>query len=77
MKAADRLLRVGLLFDGQPCDPLSDTTQLHLLNIDRGEHSLAVQVLTEVGVIQQSPTPRLTVLRVSKPQGRQTHLCSA
>jgi hypothetical protein len=50
LKAADRLLRVGLLFDGQPYGPLSDTTQLHLLNIDRGEHSLAVQVLTEVGV---------------------------
>ena len=58
--------RLRLLLDGQPYGPPSDTTQLHLLNIDRGEHSLAVQVLAEDEIIQQSPTLRLTVLRVRK-----------
>lgn len=58
--------RLRLLLDGQPYGLPSDTTQLHLLNIDRGEHSLAVQVLAQDGVIQQSPTLRFTVLRVSK-----------
>ena len=58
--------RLRLLLDGQPYGPASGTTQWHLQNIDRGEHSLAVQVLATDKVIQQSPTLRFTVLRVRK-----------
>lgn len=58
--------RLRLLLDGQPYGPASNTTQLHLLNVDRGEHSLAVQVLIRDEVIQQSPTLRFNVLRVRK-----------
>ena len=48
------------------CRGFEHTTQLHLRNIDRGEHSLAVQVLAQDGVSQQSSTLRFTVQRVSK-----------
>jgi hypothetical protein len=40
---------------------------LQLVNIDRGEHSLAVQVINGESVLQQSPTVTLTVQRVHKP----------
>jgi hypothetical protein len=36
------------------------------VNIDRGLHSLAVQVIDGVTVIQQSPTVTFTVQRVHK-----------
>ena len=62
---APHLLR--LLLDGQPYGQSSNVPILQLVNIDRGEHSLAVQVINGEKVLQQSPTVTLTVQRVHKP----------
>jgi hypothetical protein len=56
-----------LLLDGQPYGQTSNVPILQLVNIDRGEHSLAVQVINGESVLQQSPTVTLTVQRVHKP----------
>jgi hypothetical protein len=40
---------------------------LQLVNVDRGEHHLAVQVIDGEAIIQQSPTVVFTVQRVHKP----------
>jgi hypothetical protein len=37
------------------------------VNIDRGEHSLAVQVIDGQNIVQQSPTVTFTVQRVHQP----------
>ncbi|VVO22782.1 DUF4124 domain-containing protein [Pseudomonas fluorescens] len=59
--------RLRLLLDGQPYGQPSNVPRLQLVNIDRGEHSLAVQVLDGETVVQQSPTASFTVQRVHKP----------
>ena len=59
---APHLLR--LLLDGQPYGEPGNVPTLQLVNIDRGEHSLAVQVIDGENVVQQSPTTTLTVQRV-------------
>ncbi|WP_347903332.1 DUF4124 domain-containing protein [Pseudomonas purpurea] len=56
-----------LLLDGQPYGQPSNVPRLQLVNIDRGEHSLAVQVLAAERVVQQSPTVTFTVQRVHTP----------
>ncbi|WP_095167347.1 DUF4124 domain-containing protein [Pseudomonas sp. Irchel 3H3] len=56
-----------LLLDGQPYGQPSNVPILQLANIDRGEHSLAVQVINEEDVLQQSPSVTFTVQRVHKP----------
>lgn len=53
-----------LLLDGQPYGQPSNVPRLQLVNIDRGEHHLAVQVLAGETVVQQSPTVTFTVQRV-------------
>jgi hypothetical protein len=58
------LLRV--LLDGQPYGQPSNVPTLQLLNIDRGEHRLAVQVMDGQNVVQQSRTLTFTVQRVRK-----------
>ncbi|MNP87495.1 hypothetical protein D3C76_1884300 [compost metagenome] len=55
-----------LLLDGQPYGQPSNVPILQLVNIDRGLHSLAVQVINGETVVQQSPTITLTVQRVHK-----------
>lgn len=62
---APHLLR--LLLDGQPYGQTSNVPILQLVNIDRGEHSLAVQVVDGEDALQQSPTVTFTVQRVHKP----------
>ena len=62
---APHLLR--LLLDGQPYGQSSNVPILQLVNVDRGEHSLAVQVINGENVLQQSPTVTFTVQRVHKP----------
>jgi hypothetical protein len=62
---APHLLR--LLLDGQPYGQSSNVPILQLVNIDRGEHSLAVQVINGEEILQQSPTVMFTVQRVHKP----------
>ncbi len=56
--------RFRLLLDGQPYGQPSNVPRLQLVNIDRGEHNLAVQVLAGENVVQQSPTVTFTVQRV-------------
>lgn len=55
-----------LLLDDQPYGQPSNVPSLQLVNIDRGTHSLAVQVISGDSVIQQSPTVAFTVQRVHK-----------
>jgi hypothetical protein len=62
---APHLLR--LLLDDQPYGQSSNVSILQLVNIDRGEHRLAVQVIDGENVVQQSPTVTFTVQRVHKP----------
>jgi len=54
-----------LLLDGQPYGQPSNVPRLQLTNIDRGEHSLAVEVISGERQIQQSPTVVFTVQRIS------------
>lgn len=56
-----------LLLDDQPYGQPSNVPILQLVNIDRGEHSLAVQVIDGENIVQQSPYVTLTVQRVHKP----------
>lgn len=56
--------RLQLLLDGQPYGQPSNVPRLQLVYIDRGEHSLAVQVLANGQAIQTSPTVTFTVQRV-------------
>ena len=59
--------RLRLVLDGNAYGQLSNVPRLQLVNIDRGEHSLSVQVLDGERVVQQSPTVTFTVQRVHKP----------
>ncbi|MGE8496713.1 MAG: DUF4124 domain-containing protein [Pseudomonas sp.] len=57
--------RLRLLLDGQPYGQASNVPRLQLTNIDRGEHTLAVEVLSGDTSIQQSATVAFTVQRTS------------
>jgi hypothetical protein len=57
--------RLRLLLDGQPYGQPSNVPRLQVSNADRGEHSLAVEVLSGEQSIQQSATTTFTVQRVS------------
>ncbi|WP_448110192.1 DUF4124 domain-containing protein [Pseudomonas lini] len=59
--------RLRLLLDDQAYGQPSNVPILQLVNIDRGEHRLAVQVIDGQNVVQQSPTVTFTVQRVHKP----------
>jgi hypothetical protein len=56
-----------LVLDDQPYGQPSNVPILQLVNIDRGLHSLAVQVIDGENIVQQSPTVTFTVQRVHKP----------
>lgn len=62
--AAGHMLQ--LLLDGNPYGTPSNVPRLQLVNIDRGEHSLAVQVLQGEQAVQQSQTVTFTVQRVHR-----------
>lgn len=53
-----------LLVDGKPYGQPTNIPRLQVMALDRGEHSLSVQVLQGAQVIQQSQTTNLTVQRV-------------
>ena len=57
--------RLRLLLDGKPYGQASSSNRLSLTNIDRGEHSLAVEVLSGEQSIQQSSPVTFTVQRVN------------
>ena len=65
--------RLRLLLDGQPHGQPSNVPRLQVTNADRGEHSLAVEVLNGDQSIQQSATSTFTIQRVntSSPALRQ------
>lgn len=55
--------RLQLLVDGQPHGQPVRSILLRASNLDRGEHSLAVQVLSGERVLQQSATYPITIQR--------------
>lgn len=57
--------RLRLLLDGQPYGQPSNVPHLQLVNVDRGEHSLAVEVLSGERSIQRSAPVSFTVQRVN------------
>lgn len=59
--------QLRLLLDDQPYGQPSNVPVLQLINIDRGEHRLAVQVIDGQSVVQQSPPAVFTVQRVHTP----------
>lgn len=54
-----------LLLDGSPHGPAVHGTRLEVRQIDRGSHSLAVQVLAGERAVQQSDAQTFTVQRIS------------
>lgn len=56
--------RLQLLVDGQPHGMPSSSLQLSAANLDRGEHALAVQVLSGKRLIQQSADVAVVVQRI-------------
>ena len=70
VKMDPRLQRQHLLrlvLDGAPYGQPSNVPRLQLVNIDRGDHTLSVQVLAGEQVVQQSALVPFTVQRVHKP----------
>lgn len=57
-----------LLLDGQPYGQPGRTTRLELVNVDRGEHSLEVEVLAGERSLQKSAPILFTVQRVHRRQ---------
>lgn len=62
-----------LLLDGQPYGSPTNVPLLQLTEIDRGEHSLAVQVIAGDKVIQQSSPVSFTVQRVALGAPKASH----
>ena len=56
--------QLQLVLDGKPYGTPSSGTRFTLHEIDRGDHSLAVQVLNGERVLQSSPPVTFTVQRV-------------
>ncbi|WP_040260134.1 DUF4124 domain-containing protein [Pseudomonas massiliensis] len=63
--AAGHLLQ--LVLDGVAYGTPGNVPRLQLVNVDRGQHSLAVQVLAGAEVLQSSIPRTIHVLRVSAP----------
>ncbi|MEN5314623.1 DUF4124 domain-containing protein [Pseudomonas koreensis] len=59
--------QLRLVLDDEPYGQPSNVPILQLVNVDRGEHRLAVQVIDGQAIIQQSPSVVFTVQRVHKP----------
>ena len=59
--------QLRLVLDDAPYGQPSNVPVLQLINVDRGEHRLAVQVIDGQTVIQQSPPAVFTVQRVHTP----------
>ena len=59
--------QLRLVLDDEPYGQPSNVPILQLVNVDRGEHRLAVQVIDGEMIVQQSPPVVFTVQRVHKP----------
>lgn len=57
--------QLQLLLDGQPYGAPTSSTSIGVQNIDRGDHTLAVQVLQGSRVIQASSPVSFTLQRIS------------
>lgn len=57
--------QLQLFLDGEPYGAAGNSTQFQLVNIERGEHSLAVAVLSGNRIVQQSDARTLNVQRVN------------
>jgi hypothetical protein len=57
--------QLRLLLDGQPYGDPTRAPFFHLTNIDRGTHRLAVEVIQDERVVQQSEPVEITVQRIS------------
>ncbi len=57
--------RLRLILDGEPYGQASNVPSLQVTNVERGEHSLAVAVVAEDRIVQQSATETFTVQRIS------------
>ncbi|MEE9103113.1 MULTISPECIES: DUF4124 domain-containing protein [Pseudomonas] len=57
--------QLQLLLDGQPYGAPTQATSIAMQNIDRGEHTLAVEVVQGSRVIQTSATASFTLQRIS------------
>lgn len=55
--------KLQLLVDGEPHGPALRSIELPASNLDRGEHSLAIQVMAGEQVVQQSQSYPVTILR--------------
>src|SRR5690606_40947078 len=74
--------RLHLLLDGAPYGEPTSDTRIELVNVDRGEHSLAVEVINAAGeTVQRSEPVTFTVQRVrseehtSELQSRENLVC--
>ena len=62
--------RLHLLLDGAPYGEPTSATRIDLVNVDRGEHSLAVEVINAAGeTVQRSEPVTFTVQRVNVNTG--------
>ncbi|WP_166218789.1 DUF4124 domain-containing protein [Pseudomonas atagonensis] len=59
--------QLRLVLDDEPYGQPSNVPILQLVNVDRGEHRLVVQVIDGEAIIQQSPSVVFTVQRVHTP----------
>ena len=57
--------QLRLILDGAPYGQASNVPSLQLIDLDRGEHSLAVAVIDGERIVQQSATVTFTVQRIS------------
>lgn len=57
--------QLQLILDGQPYGPPTSNTSIDMQNIDRGDHTLAVQVLQGSRILQSSAPVSFTLQRIS------------
>ncbi|MEB0039469.1 DUF4124 domain-containing protein [Pseudomonas sp. MH10] len=67
-----------LFLDGKPFGEAGRSPVFPLSNIDRGTHSLAVEILDETGrMLERTPSQEFQMLRISLAQKRQAQPCTA
>lgn len=68
--------RYRLLLDGQPYGEAGRSPVFPLQNIDRGTHQIAVEIITEGGIIvERTPSQPFHMKRISLAQKRKVHPC--
>ncbi len=68
--------RYRLLLDGEPYGEAGRSPVFPLQNIDRGTHQIAVEIITEGGIIvERTPSQPFHMKRISLAQKRKVHPC--